>query len=653
MEPRHPLMARWLWLVTVLTVIAVLAVGDVPARDETAAATAAGRSPLGPIGATVWHRSDMPLPAPTPVQVGSNGVQVAESYQNDTSPPLRDIPPIRIAPVGPPHQAGDDVGNDSLPRNGFQDQADNVVQRSFVPASGAAPLQPGLAAPTTTTSFDGISFATGLCNCAPPDTNGVVGADQYVQTVNSAFQVWSKAGLSLYGPAQINTIWAGFTGPCEISNDGDPVVMYDKQAARWVITQFTATSPYNECIAVSTTSNATGSYNRYAFQLSLTDFPDYPHLGVWPDGYYMSENIFAGATTYAGPQAYVFDRAKMLAGLPATMQTFPSLGPTHNPLLPSDLDGATAPPAGAPNIFAEFGNPLQLYNFHVDWTIPANSTFTPQGPALAVAPFTELCPTTRACIPQLGSADRLDGIGDRLMHRLAYRNYGDHAALALSHAVDAGGGQAGQRWYEIRNPHGVPSIYQQGTYAPADTVNRWMGSVAMDRFGSLALGYSASSTTSFPSVRYTGRLSTDPLGTLPQGETTLIAGGGSQVATANRWGDYSSLTVDPVDDCTFWYTQEYYAVTSSFNWNTRIGAFQLPGCGVAPANTATSVPSSTSTSTSLPTNTATRTATPTTPVSGAPPTNTSTSTPTSTATSTSTSTPTIGVAPSPTQDQSP
>ena len=343
------------------------------------------------------------------------------------------------------------------------------------------------------------------------------------------------------------------------------MVLYDQLANRWLISQFTSASPYNECIAISTTSDATGSYNRYAFQLSTTDFPDYPHLGVWPDGYYMSVNWFSGGRTYAGPRPYVFDRNSMLSGAPASYQsTGAALGSSYNPLLPSDLDGSNLPPSGAANAFAEFGSPMNLYDFHVDWTTPANTTFNKRS-SLTVAGYTTLCGNTRSCIPQPGTSQRVDGIGDRLMHRLAYRNFGDHDALVVTESVDVGGGQAGVRWYEIRSPlTTAANVYQQGTYAP-DANNRWMGSAAQDVSGDIAVGYSVSSASTYPSIRYSGRTPSDPLGTFGQAEGSIIAGTGSQTSP-DRWGDYSALTVDPVDGCTFWFTTEYYATSGSFGW---------------------------------------------------------------------------------------
>jgi hypothetical protein len=514
-----------------------------------------------------------------------------------------------------------------------------------------------LNAPAPSLSFEGVNNIAGVY---PPDTNGDVGPNHYVQIVNLDFQIWNKSGVSLYGPAANNTLWTGFGAPCETQNDGDPVVLYDSIADRWVLSQFTAASPYGECIAVSTTPDPTGSYYRYFFQFSTSVFYDYPKLGVWPDGYYMSANRF-NTIAFLGASAIVFDRAKMLSGQPATVQQF-TTSIAYGTLLPSDLDGATLPPAGSPNFFAEIGaTALHLWKFHVDWATPANSTFT--GPtALPVSAYNELCPTTRSCVPQPSTSVGLDGLGDRLMHRLAYRNFGDHESLVVSHAVNVAttGVQAGVRWYEVRSPNGAATLFQQGSYAP-DADNRWLSSIAMDRSGNMALGYSVSSSTVRPSIRYTGRLATDPLGQMPQGETTLIAGSGSQTGSASRWGDYAMMAVDPVDDCTFWFTTEYMPSTSTAPWRTRIGSFKFPDCGgTGSTPTPTSTPTATSTNTPSPTPTltptasATATSTPTSTRTSTPsptPTRTPTATATGTVTSTPTRTPTatVTMTPSPTR----
>ena len=286
----------------------------------------------------------------------------------------------------------------------------------------------------------------------------------------------------------------------------------------------------------------------------------------------MSMNVFnSTGTAYLGPQPFAFNRTAMLAGSPATfISPAGPLGGSVSPFLPADLDGSTLPPAGAPNSFVGFpgGGQYTTYHFHVDFATPTNSTFTTFA-APTAAGFTSLCPTTRSCVPELGvtSSNKLDGIGDRLMFRLAYRNFGDHESVVGNYTVSAGG-VAGVRWFELRGVTAGPvTVFQESTYQP-DTTWRWMGSAAMDGQGNLAIGFSASSSTLNPQIRYAGRLATDPINVLAQGETNLFDGTGSQTDTSNRWGDYSALTIDPVDDAAFWYTNEYYATTTSFGWRT-------------------------------------------------------------------------------------
>jgi fibronectin type 3 domain-containing protein len=413
-------------------------------------------------------------------------------------------------------------------------------------------------------------------NVAPPDTNGAVGATQFVQFVNSSFAVFDKnTGTTLYGPAAGNTLWSGFGTPCQTTNDGDVIVQYDKVAGRWILSQlsFSQAPPYYLCVAVSTGSDATGTYNRYAF--SYSDLNDYPKIGVWPDAYYVSYNMFHN-NIFVGSKVCALDRSAMLAGSTGTQQCF-QLTSSFGGLLPADLDGTTPPPTGSPNYFLNFGfNSLNVWQFRVNWTNSSQTTLS--GPInIAVAGFTEAC-GGGTCIPQSGTRQQLDSLGDRLMYRLAYRNFGDHEALVVNHSVTAAS-SVGVRWYEIRNP-AAPTVYQQGTYAP-DSNYRWMGSIGMDHVGDIALGYSVSSSTMHPAVRYTGRVPSDISGTL-QGETSIVEGTGSQTTNLSRWGDYSSINVDPIDDCTFWYTNEYLKGNGTFNWSTRIASFKFPSCATSP-----------------------------------------------------------------------
>ena len=494
----------------------------------------------------------------------SGAVEVSDAVQHDVSPPLRDIssaPSVHVYRQKPLHL---------IPRGLTAHQLDPVVQTSVAPS----------VATTSGLNFAGVGNGDYgfVPNAAPPDTNGAVGSTQYVQWVNESFAVFDKTtGALVHGPVAGNTLWTGFGGGCETNNDGDPIVQYDKAANRWVMTQFSVTTtPYLQCVAVSTTSDATGTYNRYAF--SQPNFNDYPKLGVWSDGYYVSFNMFSG-NTFVGGRACAFDRSAMLAGNPATQICF-QLGNTYGGLLPSDLDGATPPPAGSPNYYVAFGNDsasLDIWKFHADFATPANATFTHSN--IPAPPFAAACSGGGTCIPQSGTTQLLDSLADRLMHRLAYRNFGDHESLVVNHSVTAGS-SVGVRWYEIRSPGGAAAVYQSGTYAP-DSNYRWMGSITMDHVGNIAVGYSVSSSSMHPAIRYTGRASTDPPGIL-QAESTILNGAGSQTGGLNRWGDYSALTIDPTDDCTFFYTNEYLKADGAFNWSTQIASFKFPSCGGSP-----------------------------------------------------------------------
>jgi hypothetical protein len=434
-------------------------------------------------------------------------------------------------------------------------------------------------------SFDGLGVGGGYTpNAAPPDTNGAVGVTQYVQWVNESFAVYDKTtGALLYGPAAGNTLFQalGATHPCAVNNDGDPIAQYDKAANRWILTQLSVTgggtNGYWQCVAVSTTSDATGAYNVYAYTYGNVQLNDYPKLGVWNNGYYITYNIFNNGSTFAGSKLCALDRTAMLNGTPANQVCFQTSN-AYGGLLPADLDGSTPPPAGSPAYFLAFGtSSLLMWKMaSVNYTA---GTATLTGPvSVPVGAFSAACNGGGTCIPQAGTTQQLGSLADRLMYRLAYRNFGDHEALVVNHAVTAGT-SVGIRWYELRNLSApTPTVYQQGTYAP-DSSYRWMGSAAMDSAGDLAIGYSVSSSSMNPAIRFTGRSPGDPLGTLGTPEIVIKDGTGSQIGGLSRWGDYSSLSVDPVDDCTMWYTTEYLQASGSFNWSTRIGYFKFMGCG--------------------------------------------------------------------------
>jgi hypothetical protein len=435
---------------------------------------------------------------------------------------------------------------------------------------------------TSLLNFDGITAAQGG-GFVPPDTNASVGATQVVETVNLAFAVYNKTtGAQVMAPTNIQTLYAPLGGECGTGDLTDPVVTYDKAAGRWVISMVAFNDSFTDndiCVAVSTSSDATGTFNLYSF--SFTNLPDYPKLGVWPDAYYVNANRFVSPTIFVGALTCALDRAAMLAGSAATRICFPR--PTSDfSLLPADLDGATPPPAGSPNYQLELATSttLKLYKFHVDFAVPANSTFT--GPTvIPVAPYTEACPVTGTCIPQPSPGERLDSLGDRLMHRLAYRNFGTHEALVANHSIKAiGTGNAASmvRWYEIRSPGSSPFVFQRGAVGGGTSgVARWMGSIAMDKTGDIALGYSKSGRKVNPSIEYVGRIPTDVKGKM-ESPKLIVAGAGVQTASDHRWGDYSSMAIDPSDDCTFWYAQEYYKTTGAFNWVTRLASFKFPGC---------------------------------------------------------------------------
>jgi hypothetical protein len=371
-------------------------------------------------------------------------------------------------------------------------------------------------------------------------------------------------------------------------------VLYDQLADRWLLSEFSTQANRTLCIYISQTSDpVSGGWFAYAFQAPT--FPDYPKYGVWPDAYYVSANE-------SSPSAFALDRAQMLIGAVATAQRFtaPSLGAfPFEALIPADADGETPPPAGAPNPFMrhrddEAHNPpgtagqdfLEIWEFHVDFATPANSTFT--GPTnVAIAEIdSELCGfSSFFCFPQPGpqpATQELDPLREVVMHRLQYRNFGSHETLVGNLVTDVDGtNHGGIRWFELRDSGAGWSVHQEGTYAP-DVHHRWMGSAAMDGSGNIGVGYSVSSTTLFPSLRFNARLAGDPLGTL-QNEVSVVAG--TAANSSNRWGDYASLNVDPVDDATFWFTSMYSPASS---WATRIASFKVcTPSGVPTIGTAT------------------------------------------------------------------
>jgi hypothetical protein len=466
------------------------------------------------------------------------------------------------------------------------------------PVQTEAGLQTSAPAPTGL-SFDGVGV--GLAGFSPsgnpPDVNGRVGSTQYVQWNNTSFAVFNKTtGALEYGPAAGNTLFQALGGVCATHNDGDPVVSYDILAGRWVLSQFVVaagdTNYSHQCFAISATSDATGEYYLYDFLTDPVNFVDYPHTGVWPDGYYMSAHVFGAGLVFTTGRIYVFEREKMIRGLPARMQSS-DLGAEYG-FLPADLDSLTPPPVGAaqfllgPNfLLTEL---TDSYRVAVTWdpapTMVLNRTQILGG--IGNAPcLSGATDEGRDCVPQPSPAtpvDYLDNLSFHYMYRLAYRNNGTQAApqerlivSGLSDGSDANHGAV--EWFEFRNAGSStthPELFQSGTFDP-DSSYRWMPSIAMDKDGNIALGYSKSSPTVRPGIYLTGRLAGDPAGTMGA-ETEMQAGLGVQLGAGNRWGDYTAMTLDPIDQCTFYYTNEYLKTNGGFNWSTRIASYKFPSC---------------------------------------------------------------------------
>lgn len=482
--------------------------------------------------------------------------------------------------------------------------------------------------PAPLVNFEGISnqdnFNIWGFRVNPPDPMGDVGLNHYVEMINLAFAVYDKTGNLLLGPVAIGAFWDGFAVEDCTDPSGDPVVLYDQFVDRWLVSQFTTRGPkYYDCVAISQTGDPTGAWYRYAFVTqpdpSLpggTFFPDYPKYGVWTNSYIMTTRDFGDTFGY-GISVYALEKYKMLEGDPnaRAVQFFLDsdivpLSLIGDGLLPPDIDGNRRPTNGKPATivgtqddgggYGATSDALNIFELSVLWNSKpvASFKFVTQ---LPVASFDSIfpCGPSRGCIPQPGITvpdQWLDILSyrQRPTHRLAYRNFGKYESLVTNQSVEALPGIAGVRWYELRRVGGTYSLYQQGTFAPDDGVHRWMGSIAQDRLGNIALGYSVSNAVDvYPGIRYTGRLKGDTLGQMTLGEGIVINGTGVQTTTNSRWGDYTSMNVDPTDDCTFWYINEYYEVSglpiplpppplpppgTTAPWQTRIASFKLPGC---------------------------------------------------------------------------
>jgi len=482
-------------------------------------------------------------------------------------------------------------------------------------------LYPTPTIPVPLLTFEGLSnvdnfnILGGRVN--PPDPNGEVGPQNFVEMINLVFAVYDKAGNLLFGPFDTGSLWDGFPVTNCALNAGDPVVLYDQFKDRWLLSQFTPSNSGPEfwnCVAISTTSDPTGSYYRYAFSTG-PNFPDYPKYGNWTDSYVITTREF-GPTVEYGIGVYALEKNKMTDGDPNARSVrffidgnVPELLPlVGDGLLPADVDGKQKPKTdtaipiiGTQDDDADYGaefDAINVWDLFIKWrsTPIASLELNTQ---LLTAPFDSIFPCgpdARDCLPQPGiinHAQFLDILSyrQRPTFRLAYRNFKTYESLVTNQSVEATAGVAGVRWYEVRRTNGTYSLYQQGTYSPPDGVHRWMGSIAQDKNGNMALGYSVvNGTTVFPGIRYTGRLAGDPLGQMTLGEGTIINGAGVQTTTNSRWGDYTDITVDPTDDSTFWYVNEYYQVSglplptptpplpppfTTAPWQTRVGSFKV------------------------------------------------------------------------------
>jgi len=481
---------------------------------------------------------------------------ISKAYHFDKTPELRNMSPIM--PQYRERKWKDQIIKNPSVEMSFENNQGDMLAPTYDATLQMSDGAKGSRGPEVNVA--GIPNVNGVY---PPDTDGDVGPNHYMQMINLSFAVWDKEGNQLYGPVDNSTLWQGFIGPWTGSNDGDPIVLYDDMADRWLASQFAinvGNGKYYELVAVSATPDPLGEWYRYAFEYDV--FIDYPKLGVWSDAYYMTTNNFNGG--FVGMGAHAYERDAMLAGDPdAQMAYFELNSWVGFSMQPADCDGI-APPEGEPGVFITKGdnNDLDVYEFSVDWENPDNTTFE-MVYSIPVSYYN----SNVWGIPQPNTSQELDALSSMIMFRMQYRNMCEHQAMVLNHTVKTGS-VAGIRWYELRKTDAEWELYQEGTFAPGDGLNRWMGSIAMNANGDIALGYTVSNSLIYPSIRYTGRAADDPLGEMTFTETEAVPGTGSQ-SNISRWGDYSKTSVDPVNDSVFWHTNEY--MTNS--WKTRIVSF--------------------------------------------------------------------------------
>jgi hypothetical protein len=513
---------------------------------------------------------------------------VIHATRHDVSAPMRDI--VRNMPPQVP------MGTEEEPfliPNILLKPSGNVNRKPYLPSIQRAPT--GVPAPTVDLSFEAISAATSGCGCLPPDTNGDVSDQHYIQWVNSAWAIYNKTtGAQIQAPTPGNSFFVGFGGKCETTNSGDPIALWDPRAQRWVMSQFVTSAPFAQCVAVSTSSDPLGTYDRYEFNWPF--FGDYPKMAVWTDetgsqdAYLLTTHEFQGQS-FQGAALIAMERDKMLAGDPnAAMVRFGGFDAYG--VEPINLIGTLDAPTNACGAFTHFDANSSEYLFWdlcLDWATPANSTISATPTRVAGAPFVSYFNE----VPQQGTANGLDSFGTHIMYRANARAFPADAptrvSLVVNHVVQGDVEQGGINWVHLDlDDHGAsPSqptpldktIVEQGTYAP-DGDTRWMGGVAIDASANIGVGFSKSSPDIHPQIEISGRTLEDPAGTLrdEQSCTDGIANG-SQTSSSQRWGDYSSMSVDPVDQCTFYFTSEYYPTTAGSQWHTRVCSFKFDNCG--------------------------------------------------------------------------
>lgn len=519
------------------------------------------------------------LGAPTPYLSGTSTYIHASRFY--ITKPLRDLPTAAPRTSGEMKETADKI----------RDKMDAIIRARFTPG----PVQIDPVMQTATGAMGGIGVAPiinytadSMMSGTPPDPNGAVGPSNYVESINMQYHVYDKAGNSIVGPIDLMTLFPGS------EDDGDPVVLYDKFADRWVITEFQVpnTPPYYLLVAVSKTNDPAGQYFTWWFNVG-SNFPDYPKYSIWTDGYYSTSQWYGPLNPLSPQIVTVLERNRMLAGSPSAgmiaanlPSKYPFGGNNSLPTAPKtfDCDGAL-PPYGTPNYLVFFNNvnsggysnSIYLYSLTTDTT--AKTVTAAIADSLATQPFNAFFnPNNFADISQPSQPNSLDALDGTFNFRATYMKFVGYNSIVLCNTVNTGGMVAGIRWYELRQaePSGIWSIHQQSTYAPADGLSRWNGSICMNNNGDIALAYNVSSSSIYPGIRYTGRLVTDPLNTMTVAEQTAVNGsasGNNSWTQYNRWGDYSNTTLDPADGATFWHCNEF--VGGAGNQDTRIFSFQI------------------------------------------------------------------------------